>query len=391
MHFKKFALALSAGLLAVASAFAAPAKDPVAEGFLDWENVTDKHLLWGLSLTPSDLRQRTVVYVVVDDAWLTNAKAAELASAAGLIDVPYESFSWDTMDFVLKQIVVVSVRNGKASDKATFAERLKAPKGAEDSVRTRYQTLARTKMPFYRDLAPAGEAELAADRLPYVAVYSPDSAEPVFKAAKFDFASMKDVRKAMNDAAKKFPTDWTWPLGVREPQHCKTLPALVAKGKTEKELQAALKPSLKSDDPEVAKEARIISDAISQYGTMLRLRIALEYARAPARACYDASQLVKMFPSEKKKIAAIDAKLKKLPEASSLGKLMEKLMLWSRDDFAPKSVGEAKKIVAEIQKMKKTLEVLSNSQNAAVQGEAMLISSRLDTLIDTIQAKVPAK
>ena len=378
---KKILAALGAGLLSVAAA---------AADLVDWQNVTDANLLSGLALTPGDLRQRAVVYVVVDDAWLTPANVDKLTGLASCMPTPDSSFAWDVQEIVLKKIAVVSVRNSKGGA-AAFAERLQGKKGGDKTAATRLSKLRNSRLPFYKDVAPAGEAELAADRLPYVAVYAPDSAEPVFKAAKFDFASMKDVRKAVDDAAKKFPADWTWPLGVREPQHCKTLPALVAKGKTAKDLQAALKSSLKSDDPEVAKEARLISDAISQYGTMLRLRIALEYARAPARACYDASQLVKMFPSEKKKIAAIDAKLKKLPEASSLGKLMEKLMLWSRDDFAPKSKGEAKKIVAEIQKMKKALEVLSNSQNAAVQGEAMMISSQLDTLIGTISTKVPQK
>jgi hypothetical protein len=376
----KLCAALGAGLLSVAA---------VAADFVDWKNVEDKNLLSGLALTPSDLRHRAVVYVVVDDAWLTPANVANLAGLASAMPNPPAAFAWDIQDLVIKKIAVVSVRNSKGGATA-FAEKLKAPKkGGDKTEDSRLSKLRTSRLPFYKDVAPVGEAELTAEQLPYVAVYAPDSAEPVFKAEKFDFASMKDVRKAVNDAAKKFPTDWTWPLGVREPQHCKTLPALVAKGKTAKDLQAALKPSLKSDDPEVAKEAQLISDAISQYGTMLKLRIALEYAQAPARAYYDAAQLVKMFPSEKKKIAAVDAKLKAMPEASSLGKLMEKLMNWSRPDFAPKSKGEAKKIVAELQKAKKILAELAQSKNTHIQGEAMLISSQLDTLIDVIPTKVP--
>ena len=390
MHFKKFALALSAGLLAVASAFAAPAKDPVAEGFLDWENVTDKHLLWGLSLTPSDLRQRTVVYVVVDDAWLTNAKAAEFSSVASLIAVPNESFAWDVMDFDLKQIAVVSVRNGKA-DKASFAERLKAPKGADRDVATHFQTLGRSRLPFYKDLAPAGEEELASDKLPYVAVYCATSAEPVFKAEKFDFKNMGEVKKAVKKANEQLPEDWVLPLGVREPKHCKTIPALFAKGKPATALQAALKSNVKSKDAEVAKEAQMISDAINQYGTLLKFRILLEVHSAPARAYCDYQMLAKLFPAEKKKLADVDARLKANKEIGSLGKMVEKLMLWGRDDFVCKNAGEAKKIVAELQKMKKALAALGESSNAQIQGEAMLFSTQLDTLIDTMPTKVPQK
>lgn len=379
------------GALALASSLsAAPGgKEFVAEGFVDWTNVTDKNLLAGLALTPGDLRQRTVVYVVVDDAWLTRDNLCKLGGLAGYVPDPVAGFSWDIQELEFKRIAVVSVRNGKGSA-AAFAERLNT-KGLEKDVAEMVAKIRTSRLPFYKDLAPADEAELTADRLPYVAVYAADSAEPVFKAEKFDFANMKDVYKATREAAGKFPADWTWPLGVREPQHCKTLPALVAKGKPATALQAALKASLKSKDPEVAKEAQVISDAINQYGTMLKLRIMREYRSAPARAYYDAATLVKMFPSEKKKIAAVSAKLKSIPEAGSLGKIMEKLMLWSRDDFAPKSAGDAKKIVAELKKIKKTLEELSKSENMALQGEAMLISSQLDSLIDIIPTKVPQK
>ena len=376
---KKILAALGAGLLSVAAA---------AADFVDWQNVTDKNLLAGLALTPSDLRQRAVVYVVVDDAWLKPENVSKLAGLASAMPNPPEGFAWDIQELALKKIAVVSVRNLKGGTDA-FAEKLKGKKGEDKTANQSISTLKNSKLPFYKDVAPVGEAELTAEQLPYVAVYGPSSAEPLFKAEKFDFGQMGAVRKIVNKAMADVPADWTWPLGVREPQHCKTLPALVAKGKPAKDLQAALKSSLKSSDPEVAKEARLISDAINQYGTMLKLRVALEYAQAPARAYYDVTQLVKMFPSEKKKMAAIDARLKKMPEASSLGKMMEKLMTWSRPDFAPKSKGEAKKIVAELQKIKKALDELSQSKNTHIQGEAMLISSQLDTLIDVIPTKVP--
>ena len=49
----------------------------------------------------------------------------------------------------------------------------------------------------------------------------------------------------------------------------------------------------------------------------------------------------------KKLMQDIDQKFKQNKELGSLGKIFEKLMLWGRDDFAPKSAGDAKKIVAD--------------------------------------------
>lgn len=380
--------ALAAAALAAASASAAPGgKEPVADGFVDWANVSDANLLAGLSLTPSDLRQRTVVYVVVDDAWLTRDNLCKLRSVIGYMPNPPEGFSWDVGELDFRKVAVVSVRNCKDAP-SKFAERLKTSKDMDAKAKDAISSIRGYQLPFYRDVAPAGGPDVAADRLPYVAVYAADSAEPVFKAEKFGFESGV-LYKAVADASKRLPADWTWPLGVREPKHFKALPAMVAKGRTAKELQAAVKAGVKSGDPEVAKEAQTIYDAVAQYGTMLRLRILREYRTAPARACYDATTLVRMFPEEKKKIAAVDAKLKKLPEAGSLGKVVEKLMLWSRDDFAPKSKGEAKKIVADLQKMKKALAALAESKNTQVQGEAMLFANQLDALIDLIPAKAP--
>ena len=132
-------------------------------------------------------------------------------------------------------------------------------------------------------------------------------------------------------------------------------------------------------------------DALHQYASGLKLRIGLECHSAPARAYYDLQTLVRLFPSEKKKMQSIDQKFTQNKELGSLGKIFEKLMLWGRDDFVPKSAGEAKKIVVELQKYKKALDALATSENAQIQGEAMLFSSQLDMLIETIPTKVPQK
>ena len=97
------------------------------------------------------------------------------------------------------------------------------------------------------------------------------------------------------------------------------------------------------------------------------------------------------FPSEKKNLQAVDAKMKANKEIGALGKIFEKIMLWGSDDYVCKNAAEAKKNVQELQKYRKMLDLLAASQNAQLQGEAMLFQSQIDTLIDIMPTKVPQK
>ena len=387
---KHLSAVLCAGVLGLA-AVAAP--DPVAEGFVDWTGISPKHYLFGRALTPSDLRQRTVVYVVVDDATFAGESLKTYAALASLASLPESHVTqWETQELPRDRIVAFSVRHaGKGTDPKTFAARFRPPKDADESEASVYTTFGRYQVPFYKDLAPVGEAELTADKLPFVAVYAAEGAEPVFAQEKYLPANLAKVREAVKKANEKLPTDWTPPLGIREPQFFKQVPALLAKGKPASAALKVLAAGIKSKNPDQAKEAQVMYDALNQHCSDLKLRISLEYSSAPARAYYDFQTLIRLFPSEKKKMQAIDQKIKQNKELGSLGKIFEKLMLWGRDDFVCKNAGEAKKIVQELQKYKKTLEALANSQNAQIQGEAMLFASQLDMLIETIPMKVPQK
>ena len=382
----------SAFALACFTLLAAVAKDPVAEGFVDWTNVEAKSLLCGLPITPSDLRQRTVVLLVADDAWISEKNMPALAQIAALMPTPNgEGFAWDVMELDRSVMAVVSVRNSKAG-KSGFEERFKTPKGAEQSLAYSFLNVRKSRLPFYKDLAPAGAAEIAADKLPCVFVYNATSAEPAATVENYTGAKFGEVRKAVREANKQLPTDWEPMIGIREPQHCKNAATINASGKPASAILASVKSSLKSKDPEVSKEAQVIYDAVNQHATMLKLRILCEYAAAPARAYYDYLQLTKRFPAEKKSVAAVDAALKKNKDAVSLGKMLEKVMLWSNDNFTCKSESEAQKIVAELKKFKKVVDGLGeDSKSAQLQGEAMLFSSQIDTLIDTIPSKVQPK
>ena len=390
MSILKRSLVLGAGLLGL-SALAAPV--PVADGYVDWSGLTAKNHLFGRTLTPSDLRQRTVVYVVVDDATFAGESLKTYAVLASLASLPESHVTqWETQELPRDRIVAFSVRHAeKGTDPKTFAARFRPPKDSDESEASVYTPFGRYQVPFYKDLAPVGEAELADDKLPFVAVYAAEGAEPVHVQEKYQPADIAKIRAAVKTAKEKEIQDWTPPLGIREPQHYKQVPALLAKGKPAAAALKILAAGIKSKDAEQAKEAQIMYDALNQYASDLKLRISLEYGSAPARAYYDFQTLIRLFPSEKKKMQAIDQKIKQNKELGSLGKIFEKLMLWGRDDFVCKNAGEAKKIVQELQKFKKTLEALAESSNAQIQGEAMLFSSQLDALIETIPTKVPSK
>jgi hypothetical protein len=119
------------------------------------------------------------------------------------------------------------------------------------------------------------------------------------------------------------------------------------------------------------------------------LRIRMELAHAPARAYMDAETLFKYYPKEKKKLADVQARLKANREAAQLGKIFTSFMKWSDPEYSAKK-SEIKKNIQEINKWKKILTKLESHPNAALSGEAALVNSQLDMLIDTLNAKMEA-
>ena len=138
-------------------------------------------------------------------------------------------------------------------------------------------------------------------------------------------------------------------------------------------------------------EAQVAYDALSQTRSDLLFRIRLEARACPHRAYYDFQQLVKYWPSEKKKLDDVMARLKAIPDAEKLSKMFCKAMTWSEPDFECKNAGEAKKIVAELKKMKTQLAKMKESKVIVVQNGALLLDSQIDTLVETIPDRVAGK
>ena len=386
----KAALAAAVAFAAMASS-AGPARDPVAEGYIDWDGVNPKNFLAGRMITPSDLRHRVVVYLVVDAEKFTNDKVPDFSELPLMTPIPASHMTqWETEEMPRDKILVVSVRNVAKKDAASFASVLKAPKGSGNDVARLYVPWTESRIPFYKDVVPLGAAEIPAENLPYVAVYGNTGTEPVYTKANWSAADSKATRAAIKKASASLG-EWSRPLGVAEPQFFPKVAVDFAKGKPAQGMLSVLKGGIKSKNPEQAKESQVMFDAINQYKSELMFRIMVEFATAPARAYYDFQMLVKYFPAERKNLQDIDAKFKANKEIGALGKMLEKVMLWSREDYVCKNAGEAKKNVQELQKMKKALDSLAESKNAQIQGEAMLFQSQIDALIDMMPMKVPQK
>lgn len=380
-------------VFAALAADAAPAKgDAVAEGYLDWVGVVQKNFLTGRLITPSDLRHRAVVYVVLDGSKLSHETLPKYTPLATLAPLPAShAMHWDTKELPRNKIVVVSVRNLKKTPPEEFAAMFKPAKNASRDAAAKYTAWTENMVSFYKDLSPIGEADITDDKMPYVAIYGGSGTEPLYKKEKWDDSEMKAMQAAMKKALSGLDKNWKPPFGVTEPQFFAKTVAEMEKGKSAQGILPLLKAGIKSKNPDQAKEAQIMFDALNQYRGDLILRVQLEYRAAPARACYDLNTLVKNFPSDKKHLQAVDSQLKANKEAVALGKILDKVMVWSADDYVCKSAGEAKKNVQELQKFKKTLELLAQSKNAKVQGEAMLFQTQVDTLIELMPSKAPQK
>ena len=390
----KKVVCLAAVAVLAAAACAAPAKtEAVADGFMDWEGLTAKNFLAGRLICPSDLRHKVVIYLVVDAAKFTNDAVPDFSSLPMLAQLPASHVTqWETQELPRDKIIIVSVRNaGKDVDTKSFAAVLKPPKGSEATVSAKYSPWTANKVSFYKDVAPVGAEPLALDKLPYIAVFGGSGTEPLCSKEKWDPSDMKDVRAAVKKGASSLG-EWVQPLGVAEPQFYKKVAEDMAKGrKTAQSLLPQLKAGIKSKNPDQAKEAQIMYDALNQYKSDLILRIQLEFSSAPARAAYDFQTLVKHFPSEKKTLQAIDAKMKQNKEIGALGKIFEKVMVWTREDFVCKNEAEAKRIVQQLQQIRKSLETLEKSKDTSVSGEASLILTQIDTLIELMPTKVQQK
>ena len=372
--------------------FAAPpaAKvEPVAAGFPQWQGLSPKSHIMGREVTGADLRHRiTVVIEIEPDAGLRKhlLDASELLQQTGVVNLGLEGANFETLKMPRSVLVLVSNRGAKDPDAIKAALK---PTGTEDASLSHYRSAL---VPFYDDVTLVGGPETTGKR-PYIYVMGPTGTEPIAQG-KLDAAGIKAVRTAVVQAKKKLAEgpEWKEFFGTVDPEKFPALAKDIQKGKQLKAATVAVQKEILSKDAEKAADAQIVSDAISQARSDLLFRIRMEAKACPHRAYYDFQRLVKFWPSEKKKLDDVMLKLKSVPDADKLAKIFTKLAVWADPEFVCKSAGEAKKIVAELEKkIKPQLAKMKESKVIAIQNGALILDAQVDELIATIPSRVPEK
>ena len=391
---------LLAGVLCAEALWAAPAgkAEPVAEGYPDWQGLTSKAYIMGRDLCPSDLRHKAVVVIDVEPNDKLQSQfllASRFVQMTGLSTTEFGA-NWETLELPRDMIVVLSF-HGTVKDRDKISEALKY-KGEDVSITVGLSALRSQGCGIYDDVTFTGSPDTTGKR-PYIYVMGPTGKEPLYQGA-LDEAAIKPASAAVRKAKKEI-SDWEikWrPFfgNVDEPKFHPQLAKALEKGKNAKlaPLAAVSKAILKdveSKDEEKAKEAQVLYDAINQTRSDLVMRIKMEATACPHRAYYDIQQLIKYWPSEKKRVETVMARMKAIPEAEPLAKMFCKVMVWADPDFTCKNAGEAKKIVAELTKMKKDLAKLKASKTESIQNAANMMESQLDGLIMSIPGRVPEK
>ena len=395
----KMSMMTMVGVLMPAAVLAGPAAkiDPVAEGFPDWQGMSEKTFVMGRKIGPSDLRHKVVAVVEIEpNANLQSqlALAGQFGTRVGLANFGWDGGNWETIESLPRNFIfAVSNRGGgRDKDHEAIKEALKY-KGEDQAISAALVNFRGPSCSMYDDLTFTGAPDTTGKR-PYVYVMGPEGKEILFQDT-LTADSYKKANAAVSKAlAKMKETQGSWKPFFGCVEEVKFFPIVaktIEKGKPLAPVSKALLKDVLSKDAEKAKEAQILYDAIEQTRSDLLLRIGLEASACPHRAYYDVQKLLRYWPSEKKRLDSAMAKIKANPESLKLAQMFCKLMTWSSPDFTCKNAGEAKKIVAELNKMKKDLEKLQESKVIIVQNGALTMASQVDELIALIPTKVPEK
>ena len=369
--------------------------DPVAEGYPDWQGISAKSYITGREICPSDLRHKVTIVLEIEPNDKLQEQLVLAAPFARKIGMPTggDGTNWETIELPRDIIFVVSNRGG-GKDKDHEAIRTAMKYKGEDlnisSALSLYRGMASS---MYDDITFTGAPDSTGKR-PFLYVMGPAGTEPVCQG-ELNAAMLKTANAAIAKGRKQI-ADWEvkWrPFygNVDEPRFFPMLAKTLEKGKPLTPIEKAILKDVVAKDTEKAKEAQILYDALCQTRSDLVLRIKMEVTDCPHRAYYDIQQLVKYWPMEKKRLDAVYAKLKAVPDAEKMAKMFIKLKTWSDPEFTCKNAGEAKKILVELNKMKKDIEKLKESNVIVVQNGALIMDLKIDELISYIPSKMPSK
>jgi len=357
--------------------------------------VTPKNRIYGRTLlSNAELRQRTTVVVEFDAT-----KAGEQLEKTGVLAAHsgYGSLfghiapNWDKVKVPHDVLVVYVAHNAK--DGGTIIAAINDKERQDQTKYPGLYALRLNRAPIYTGVTFEGAPDNGG-KLPFVYVMGYEGKEPVMKEA-FGAKTAANVAAAIAAQKKKLSAAglaWKPYYGyVAEPKHFKDIGAAMEKGKPLDAVEAKLKKGVAARDPEVAKEAQMLYDALEQTRSDMTFIVTSSWAACPYVAAYTMGQIFKCWPRSKKSLSDVAEKIKANAAAQPLVKMYPKLKTWADPEFTCKNDAEAKKIVAELQKMKKSLAPLKEDKNMTVQNGACSVDVIVDGLIETIPCKVATK
>lgn len=370
-------------------------KNFVAEGYPDWQGITAKSYIAGREICPSDLRHKVTVVLEIEPNDKLQEQLVLAAPFARKIGLPTggDGSNWETLELPRDVIFVISNRGGgkdKDHDAINAAMRYKGEDLNITSALSLYRGMACST---YDDITFTGAPDSTGKR-PFVYVMGPAGTEPLCQG-ELNATIMKTATIAIAKGKKLIEEQgrkWRPFYGnIDEPKFFPMLVKALEKGKPLAPIEKMILKDVVAKDPEKSNEAQVLYDALCQTRSDLVMRIKMEVTDCPHRAYYDIQQLVKYWPMEKKHLDAVYEKLKAVPEVDKMARMFMKIKTWSEPEFACKNAGEAKKIVAELNKMKKELEKLKESKVVVVQNGALIMDIKVDELIMCIPSMLNSK
>ena len=376
-----------------AAALSAHALTPVAEGFPDWKGVGTKPPAYGRELSPSDLRHKATVIVEFEGSGKLGEQLLPIAGVigkTGLYNLQSAS-DWETREVPRNLVVVLSNCAGGKGRGAL--DEIVAYQGKDESKKLVSSKLAHLLKSMacsvYDNVTFTGAPDGTGKR-PFVYVMGPTGKTPLFQgtlSADNAKALGAAIEKAMGQAKGWKPFYGT----VADSKYHPQIEKAIKEGKPLGPVEKVLLKDVTSKDPEAAKTAQILYDALNQTRGDLVLKILFESFSSPYCAVYDIQRLSKYWPSEKKRIEEVSAKIKENGDYVTIAKAYCQLMEWSDPNFICKNASEAKAIVMKLEMLKKKLAKLKNSTDSRVQTGLILMEPKIDELISTMPNRLPAK
>lgn len=379
-------------LVAAFCAVAAPSKiveEVVAGNFPKWTGVVPKNYLCGRKLeSGSELRHRITLVIEFDaDKTLEQlCKTGPLGNHNGISPiVGHGGQDWTDMMLPRDVMVIFVARNLTKPVQVTDVLTPKTCVANPDIG----PALA-SRAPVYRDVTFDGAPDNGG-KFPFVYIMGREGKTPLLKE-HYSGKTPENVFRVIESEKKKLidaGIAWHPFCGfVTVPKYFKDIGTALDKGKPLDSVETKLQKAIASADPEEACEAQMLYDALVQTRCDYIQLLRYSWKESPHAAAYNLDVVTRCWPKVKKDLIVVADGLKSYAAAQPLIRMYPRIAHWAEPDFKCKNGAEAKKIVATLNKMKKTLAPLKeDGSNIIIQNCAIVIDAKIDGLVATMSER----